>query len=68
MNRFHVHLNVADLNASMRFYSEFIASQPTALKNDCARRMLKYPQGSRRESFRAAGNGSPCCAPRPDGR
>ena len=28
MNRFHVHLNVADLAASIRFYSELFAAQP----------------------------------------
>ena len=29
MNRFHVHLNVADLGASIRFYSELFAAPPT---------------------------------------
>ena len=31
MNRFHVHLNVADLAASVRFYSELFAAQPSVL-------------------------------------
>ena len=29
MNRFHVHLNVADLDAGIRFYSELFASEPS---------------------------------------
>ena len=29
MNRFHVHLNVADLGASIRFYSQLFASAPS---------------------------------------
>ena len=36
MNRFHVHLNVSDLAASVRFYSELFAAQPTILKTDYA--------------------------------
>ena len=36
MNRFHVHLNVADLPASVRFYAELFGAQPTVLKDDYA--------------------------------
>ena len=36
MSRFHVHLNVADLAASVRFYSELFAAEPTVLKHDYA--------------------------------
>ena len=44
MNRFHVHLNVADLDASVRFYSALFASQPTVLKHDYAKWMLEDPR------------------------
>lgn len=44
MNRFHVHLNVADLAASVRFYSELFASQPSVLKHDYAKWMLEDPR------------------------
>ena len=43
MNRFHVHLNVSDLAASVRFYSELFAAQPTVLKTDYAKWMLEDP-------------------------
>ena len=44
MNRFHVHLNVTDLDASIRFYSELFASKPTVLKTDYAKWMLDDPR------------------------
>ena len=44
MNRFHVHLNVADLAASIRFYSELFAAEPTVLKHDYAKWMLEDPR------------------------
>ena len=44
MNRFHVHLNVADLDASVRFYSALFASAPTVLKPDYAKWMLEDPR------------------------
>ena len=44
MNRFHVHLNVADLGASIRFYSELFAAQPTVRKGDYAKWMLEDPR------------------------
>ena len=44
MNRFHVHLNVADLDASIRFYSELFAAQPTVRKPDYAKWMLDDPR------------------------
>ena len=34
MNRFHVHLNVADLEASVRFYTQLFAAGPTVRKPD----------------------------------
>ena len=44
MNRFHVHLNVADLPSSIRFYSALFASQPTVTKPDYAKWMLEDPR------------------------
>jgi len=44
MNRFHVHLNVADLAASIRFYSSLFASQPAVVKHDYAKWMLEDPR------------------------
>ena len=44
MNRFHVHLNVADLAASVRFYSTLFAAEPRVLKPDYAKWMLDDPR------------------------
>ena len=44
MNRFHVHLNVADLGASIRFYTQLFASDPTVVKSDYAKWMLEDPR------------------------
>jgi catechol 2,3-dioxygenase-like lactoylglutathione lyase family enzyme len=44
MNRFHVHLNVADLAASVRFYSTLFAAEPSVLKPDYAKWMLDDPR------------------------
>ena len=44
MNRFHVHLNVADLGASIRFYTELFAAQPAVRKEDYAKWMLDDPR------------------------
>lgn len=44
MNRFHVHLNVADLPASIRFYTALFAVEPTVLKADYAKWMLDDPR------------------------
>lgn len=44
MNRFHVHLNVADLPASIRFYTELFAAEPAVLKADYAKWMLDDPR------------------------
>jgi catechol 2,3-dioxygenase-like lactoylglutathione lyase family enzyme len=55
MNRFHVHLNVNDLDASVRFYSELFAVQPTVLKSDYAKWMLENP----RVNFAISNTGRP---------
>ena len=44
MNRFHVHLNVADLQGSIRFYSQLFASTPSVVKHDYAKWMLEDPR------------------------
>ncbi|HJU40772.1 MAG TPA: ArsI/CadI family heavy metal resistance metalloenzyme [Tahibacter sp.] len=44
MNRFHVHLNVADLAASIRFYSRLFAAEPVVRKPDYAKWMLDDPR------------------------
>ncbi|HVI59563.1 MAG TPA: ArsI/CadI family heavy metal resistance metalloenzyme [Luteimonas sp.] len=44
MNRFHVHLNVSNLDASIRFYSQLFASAPAVVKGDYAKWMLEDPR------------------------
>jgi len=44
MNRFHVHVGVADLDASIRFYSTLFAAEPTVRKPDYAKWMLDNPR------------------------
>ncbi|UWX04561.1 glyoxalase/bleomycin resistance/dioxygenase family protein [Pseudoxanthomonas sp. NC8] len=44
MNRFHVHLSVTDLDASIRFYSQLFATPPSVLKPDYAKWMLDDPR------------------------
>ena len=43
-HRFHLHLNVQDLAASIRFYSQLFAAEPTVLKSDYAKWMLEDPR------------------------
>jgi catechol 2,3-dioxygenase-like lactoylglutathione lyase family enzyme len=44
MKRFHVHLAVENLAASVRFYSALFAAEPTVLKPDYATWMLQDPR------------------------
>jgi len=44
VNRFHVHLNVVDLEGSIRFYTELFAAPPTVRKDDYAKWMLEDPR------------------------
>jgi catechol 2,3-dioxygenase-like lactoylglutathione lyase family enzyme len=44
VNRFHVHLNVSDLAANIRFYSELFGAQPRVVKPDYAKWMLDDPR------------------------
>jgi catechol 2,3-dioxygenase-like lactoylglutathione lyase family enzyme len=43
MKRFHVHVAVQDLDASVRFYSSLFAATPAVLKTDYAKWMLDDP-------------------------
>ncbi|CAN7615193.1 ArsI/CadI family heavy metal resistance metalloenzyme [Variovorax sp. LjRoot290] len=43
MKRFHVHLNVQDLEASIAFYSRLFASEPARVESDYAKWMLADP-------------------------
>ncbi|RDZ28942.1 ArsI/CadI family heavy metal resistance metalloenzyme [Lysobacter silvisoli] len=44
MNRFHVHLNVARLDDSLRFYTRLFAREPAVVKADYAKWMLDDPR------------------------
>ena len=44
MKRLHINLGVADLDASIRFYSTLFAAEPTVLKPDYAKWMLDDPR------------------------
>ncbi len=44
MKRFHVHVGVADLDASIAFYSGLFGAAPTVTKSDYAKWMLEDPR------------------------
>jgi len=44
VKRLHVHVSVKDLGASIRFYSQLFATQPTVRKTDYAKWMLDDPR------------------------
>jgi catechol 2,3-dioxygenase-like lactoylglutathione lyase family enzyme len=44
MKRFHVHVGVADLSASIRYYSALFATEPAVVKEDYAKWMLEDPR------------------------
>lgn len=44
MKRFHVHAHVADLPASIAFYSRMFAAEPTRIESDYAKWMLEDPR------------------------
>lgn len=44
MKRFHVHINVQDLNQSIRFYSQLFGTEPSVRKDDYAKWMLNDPR------------------------
>jgi catechol 2,3-dioxygenase-like lactoylglutathione lyase family enzyme len=53
MKRFHVHLGVENLDASIRFYTTLFAAEPTVVKPDYAKWMLDDP----RVNFAISSNG-----------
>ena len=44
MKRLHVHVGVADLDRSVRFYSTIFAAEPSILKDDYAKWLLDEPR------------------------
>ena len=44
MKRLHVHVSVADLEESVRFYSNLFAAEPSVRKGDYAKWMLEDPR------------------------
>ncbi len=54
MKRLHVHICVRDLDASIRFYSQLFAAEPTVLKSDYAKWMLEDPRVNFAISHRGA--------------
>ena len=44
MKRFHVHLSVQDLDASVRFYSTLFAADPSVRESEYAKWMLEDPR------------------------
>ena len=44
MKRFHVHVSVADLAQSIRFYSTLFGTEPAVIKGDYAKWMLEDPR------------------------
>lgn len=55
MNRFHVHIAVDDLEASIRFYSAVFGTEPSVEKADYAKWMLEDP----RINFAISSRGQP---------
>jgi catechol 2,3-dioxygenase-like lactoylglutathione lyase family enzyme len=46
MKRMHVHVGVADLDQSIRFYTTLFAAEPTVVKDDYAKWMLDDPRAN----------------------
>jgi catechol 2,3-dioxygenase-like lactoylglutathione lyase family enzyme len=57
MKRFHVHVSVADLPESIRFYRELFGIEPSVLKSDYAKWMLEDPRVNFAISQRGAAPG-----------
>ena len=53
MKRFHVHVAVNDITASVRFYSQIFGAEPSVLKPDYAKWMLEDPRINFAISMRA---------------
>jgi len=57
MKRFHVHVNVQDLDQSIRFYAQLFGAEPSLRKNDYAKWMLDDPRVNFAISRRERGSG-----------
>lgn len=57
MKRFHIHVAVTDLTASIRFYSSLFGTEPTVVKSDYAKWMLDDPRVNFAISQRGASPG-----------
>jgi catechol 2,3-dioxygenase-like lactoylglutathione lyase family enzyme len=57
MKRLHVHISVANLADSIRFYSGMFASEPSVVKTDYAKWMLEDPRVNFAISQRGAATG-----------
>jgi catechol 2,3-dioxygenase-like lactoylglutathione lyase family enzyme len=57
MKRFHVHLNVENLQASIAFYSRLFAAEPTRVEGDYAKWMIEDPRINFAISTRGKGSG-----------
>jgi catechol 2,3-dioxygenase-like lactoylglutathione lyase family enzyme len=57
MKRFHVHLGVPDLNASIRFYTGLFGMAPSVRKDDYAKWMLDDPRVNFAISHRGRASG-----------
>jgi hypothetical protein len=44
MKRFHVHVSMADLPESIRFYRELFGAEPSVLRSDYAKWMVEEPR------------------------
>lgn len=55
MKRFHVHLHVEDLQASIAFYSKLFSAQPARVEPDYAKWMLEDPRINFAVSTRGGG-------------
>lgn len=57
MKRLHVHVAVADLDASIRFYAQLFAAEPSVRKPDYAKWMLEDPRVNFAISNRSGSSG-----------
>ena len=69
MKRFHVHVHLDDLTASLRFYSALFGCEPAVARPDYAKWMLEDPRLNFAISSGAGDRGAAaegkkeCCAP-----
>ena len=57
MKRFHVHVGVTDLNASITFYSGLFDAKPAVIESDYAKWLLEEPRINFAISTRSGKNG-----------